>query len=82
MGFGGISLWQLLVVLLIVVLIFGTKRLKTLGGDVGGALKSFRSAMDSDEETDKEPAEKPRLETAAPDAEFAEQRQESQRSET
>ena len=37
MGLGGISLWQLLIVLLIVVLIFGTKRLKTLGGDLGGA---------------------------------------------
>ena len=82
MGFGGISLWQLLIVLLIVLLIFGTKRLKSLGGDLGGALKSFRSAMDTDEEADKDPAEKPRLETAAPDAEFTEQRQESQRSET
>ena len=49
MGIGGISMWQLLIILLIVVLIFGTKRLKTLGGDLGGAMKSFRKAMDSDE---------------------------------
>ena len=82
MGLGGISLWQLLIVLLIVVLIFGTKRLKTLGGDLGGALKSFRSAMDSDEEPDSESAENPRLATAEPDAEFAEQHRESQSSGT
>lgn len=49
MGLGGISIWQLLIVLVIVVLIFGTKRIKTLGGDLGGALRSFRKAMDSDE---------------------------------
>ena len=48
MGVGGISLWQLLIVLLIVLLIFGTKRLKSVGGDLGGALKSFRKAMDND----------------------------------
>ncbi len=82
MGLGGISLWQLLIVLVIVVLIFGTKRLKTLGGDLGGALKSFRSAMDTDEDTAGDDAEKPRLATAEPDAEFAEQHRESQSSET
>ena len=82
MGLGGISLWQLLIVLLIVVMIFGTKRLRSLGGDLGGALKSFRSAMESDEEAPEESAENPRLETAEPDAEFAEQRQESQGSKT
>lgn len=45
MGLGGISVWQLLIVLAIVILVFGTKRLKGLGGDLGGALKSFKSAM-------------------------------------
>ena len=49
MGLGGISIWQLLIILAIVVLIFGTKRLKTLGGDLGGALRSFRKAMDTDD---------------------------------
>ena len=82
MGLGGISLWQLLIVLLIVVLVFGTKRLKTLGGDLGGALKSFRSAMDSDDELADEEASNPRLATAEPDAEFAEKHRESQGSET
>ncbi len=50
MGLGGISIWQLLIVLAIVALIFGTKRLKGLGGDVGGALKGFKQAMKDDSE--------------------------------
>ena len=45
MGLGGISLWQLLIILVIVVVIFGTKRLSSLGSDLGGAVKGFRSAM-------------------------------------
>jgi sec-independent protein translocase protein TatA len=49
MGFGGISLWQLLIILLIVVLIFGTKRLKSIGSDLGGAVKGFRSSMQEGE---------------------------------
>jgi sec-independent protein translocase protein TatA len=53
MGLGGISVWQLLIVLVIVVLIFGTKKLKNMGGDIGGAVKNFKSAM-TDEEKAKE----------------------------
>jgi|AntRauTorcE11897_2_1112592.scaffolds.fasta_scaffold02789_3 sec-independent protein translocase protein TatA len=45
MGFGGISIWQLLIVLGIIILIFGTKKLRNLGGDLGGAVKGFKSAM-------------------------------------
>ena len=82
MGFGGISIWQLLIVLLIVMLLFGTKRLKTLGADLGGALKGFRSAMETDEESTGESAENPRLSSTEPDAEFAEQRKENQSSGT
>ena len=78
MGLGGISMWQLLIVLLIVVLIFGTKRLKSIGGDLGGALKSFRKAMDTE---DKETGDDPeRIEEGAPDAEFAEQKDKSESS--
>ena len=77
MGLGGINIWQLLIVLLIVVLIFGTKRLKTIGADLGGALKSFRGAMDSDEEKQRKDDERKRLETGEPDAEFAEQKDKS-----
>jgi sec-independent protein translocase protein TatA len=47
-----VSIWQLLIVLVIVIAIFGTKRLKTLGSDLGGAVKGFRSAMsEADKET-------------------------------
>ncbi len=74
MGLGGISIWQLLIVLLIVVLIFGTKRLKTIGGDFGGALKSFRKAMESDEDKPRKEEEQKRVASGAPDAEFAEQK--------
>ena len=49
MGFGGISVWQLLIVLAIIIMIFGTKRLKNLGGDLGGALKGFKKAVSEDE---------------------------------
>jgi len=41
----GIGIWELVLLLLIVVVVFGTKRLKNIGGDLGGAIKSFRSAM-------------------------------------
>lgn len=41
----GISIWQLLIVLLIVALLFGTRRLKTLGADLGEAIRGFRSAI-------------------------------------
>lgn len=49
MGFGGISLWQLLIVLVIVLLLFGTKKLKGMGSDLGGAIKGFKKAMDDDD---------------------------------
>ncbi|MBT5559950.1 MAG: Sec-independent protein translocase subunit TatA [Proteobacteria bacterium] len=57
MGVGGISIWQLLIILVIVALIFGTKRLRNIGGDLGGAVKGFKSALDdgkanADEEDD------------------------------
>lgn len=55
MGFGGISIWQLLIVLLIVVVIFGTKKLRNMGSDVGGAVKNFKDAMKDDDETSGKP---------------------------
>jgi len=45
MGIGGISIWQLLIVLVIVVLLFGTKKLRSLGGDLGSAIKNFKDSM-------------------------------------
>ncbi|MDX9740306.1 MAG: twin-arginine translocase TatA/TatE family subunit [Gammaproteobacteria bacterium] len=41
----GISVWQLLIILLIVLLLFGTKRLRSVGRDLGGAMKGFREAV-------------------------------------
>ena len=49
MGMGGISIWQLLIILLIVLLLFGTKRLKGIGSDLGNAIKGFRSALNESE---------------------------------
>lgn len=52
MGLGGISFWQLAIVLAIVVLLFGTKKLRNIGGDLGGAVKGFKKAMnDTADET-------------------------------
>jgi len=48
MGLGGISIWQLLIILAIVVMLFGTKRLRGMGGDLGEAIKGFRKSMGND----------------------------------
>jgi len=45
----GPSIWQLLIVLVIVLLLFGTKRMRHLGSDLGTAIKGFRKAMNGDE---------------------------------
>lgn len=45
----GLSVWELLIVLAIVLLLFGPRRLKTLGGDLGSAIKGFRSAVKDEE---------------------------------
>ncbi len=57
MGIGGISIWQLLIILLIVVLLFGTKKLRNMGGDIGSALKNFRSAVKDPEGEEKKEAD-------------------------
>jgi sec-independent protein translocase protein TatA len=54
MGIGGISIWQLLIIALIIVLLFGTKKLRTMGTDLGGALKGFKKAMKDDDEESKD----------------------------
>lgn len=50
---GGISIWQLLIIAVIVILLFGTKKLRTLGTDLGSAVKGFKNAV-SDEDKAKE----------------------------
>ncbi|MDB5885479.1 MAG: twin-arginine translocation protein TatA/E family subunit [Polaromonas sp.] len=42
---GGFSIWHWLIVLLIVVMVFGTKKLRNMGGDLGGAVKGFKDGM-------------------------------------
>lgn len=49
MGFAGISVWQMAIVLAIVVMLFGTKRLRGLGGDLGSAIKGFKQSMAQDD---------------------------------
>ena len=57
MGIGGISVWQLLIILAIVIMLFGTKRLRNLGGDLGSAVKGFRKSMQGEDESDVAEAE-------------------------
>lgn len=52
----GISIWQLLILLAVVILIFGTKKLKNVGGDLGSAIKGFKSAV-KDGDADKADAQ-------------------------
>ena len=54
---GSFSIWHWLVVLLIVVLVFGTKKLKNIGSDLGGAVKGFKDGMkDGSASADDKPA--------------------------
>ncbi len=70
---GGIGFRELLVILAIALLVFGAKKLKTIGSDLGGAVKGFKKAMnEGDEEEEKKAEEMKKLRSDAPDAEFAE----------
>ncbi len=51
---GGISIWQLLIIVAIIVLLFGTKKLRTLGSDLGESVKGFKKAMNDDTKSDAE----------------------------
>jgi len=50
---GGIGIWQLVIIAVIVVLLFGTKKLRNLGGDLGSAVKGFKSAIGEEKEQNK-----------------------------
>lgn len=55
---GNMGIWQLLIVAVIIVLLFGTKKLRNLGGDLGSAIKGFKNAMtDSNAKKEEESAE-------------------------
>ena len=52
----GIGMWELLIVLAIVLVIFGAKKLRNLGGDLGGAIKNFKQSMKEDDDKAKQDA--------------------------
>lgn len=52
----GFSIWQLVIILAIVMLLFGTKKLKNIGGDLGGAIKNFKKSMGDGEAEGSTPA--------------------------
>jgi sec-independent protein translocase protein TatA len=61
---GGLSIWHWLIVLLIVLVIFGTSRLKNVGGDLGKAIREFKHSMSGEDE--KKPEAQLRADTAQP----------------
>lgn len=66
MGIGGISIWQLLIILAIVIMLFGTKRLRSMGSDLGSAVKGFRKSMQDEggaNDTSSEPPAEPEDQT-------------------
>lgn len=74
---GNISIWQLLIVLGIIILIFGTKKLRNIGSDLGGAVKGFKKAVTDGEKGDEghgldAEKDKPTLEKTSEDAQFTE----------
>jgi sec-independent protein translocase protein TatA len=77
MGIGGISPWSLLLILLIVLLLFGTKRLRNMGGDLGNAIKNFKKSV-GDEEAKAAEEKKTKTQDANKiiDAEVVEKKQE------
>jgi sec-independent protein translocase protein TatA len=62
MGVGGISIWQLLIILAIVLVLFGAKRLRNVGSDLGEAIKGFRKAVKDGETTEDDKAKLERAE--------------------
>jgi sec-independent protein translocase protein TatA len=56
---GSFSIWHWLIVLLVIVLIFGTKKLRNVGSDLGGAVKDFKQGMKSGSEPEADPAAAP-----------------------
>ena len=70
MGFGGISLWQLLIILVIVLLIFGTQKLRNMGGDLGTAIKGFKKSVKEEpaDSVKEEPADSNVIESVSTEA--------------
>jgi sec-independent protein translocase protein TatA len=64
---GSFSIWHWLIVLLVVVLVFGTKKLRNIGSDLGGAVKGFKEGMKSGEEETSKPQDPKTIEGEAKD---------------
>jgi len=78
MGFGGIGPGSLILILVIVVLLFGTKKLRNVGGDLGGALKNFRKSMkDGEDEAKGDTAQIDKKDSDAIDAEVVSKEKEN-----
>jgi len=70
----GIGVKELVIILLIVLLVFGAKKLKTIGADLGSAVRGFKKGLNDEEESEKDPKQ---LRSDQPDAEFAERKAET-----
>lgn len=79
MGLGGISIWQLLIILVIVLLLFGTKKLRNLGSDLGGAIKGFKESV-GDKDKPEEDEETESLSESSETTQSKESEQEKERS--
>lgn len=79
---GGISIWQLLIIAVIILLLFGSKKLRGLGGDLGAALRGFKKEMHDDKDSSKtqNQANKESVEHKA-DADFSSSTDDSKRTE-
>jgi len=73
-----ISPWQLLIILVIVVLLFGTKKLRNMGSDLGGAIRGFKKSMGDEENKPKDPEWLEEDKTEKPETESQEKPREKQ----
>jgi len=76
---GSFSIWHWLIVLVVVILVFGTKKLGSLGGDVGSAIKNFKKAMNEGEKEGEQVARQIKQSVTDVDAEFPESKGSSQK---
>jgi sec-independent protein translocase protein TatA len=65
MGFGGLGMWEILLILLVLLLVFGAKRLPELGGSLGKGIREFKRSVKDIETELKTPADEPRRELKA-----------------
>lgn len=65
--FEGVSIWQLLIILLILILLFGSKKIRGLGSDLGASIRSFKKAMHEDDDKEKDAAQSSQHDTVDSD---------------